>query len=101
VNLVYRPAYLADVAECADYLASVASEEVAAAWYAALKMALADLKRTPELGRVRQDLPVEAVRTVNLRKYPDYLVFYRLTPQGVELMRVRHGAMHLPALFAE
>jgi plasmid stabilization system protein ParE len=83
-----------DVTECTDYLASVASEEVSEAWYAALKTAVAGLQNTPELSRVRHDLPVEGVRTIHLRKYPDYLVSYRLTPDAVELSRVWHGAMH-------
>jgi plasmid stabilization system protein ParE len=99
--LVYRPQSLLDVTERGDYLASLASQDVATACYAALKTAVARPQKTPELGRVRHDLPVEGVRTINLRKHPDHLVFYRLTPDAVGLLRVRHRAMHLPALFSE
>jgi plasmid stabilization system protein ParE len=101
VNLVYRPRYLSDVSECADYLCSEASEKVAADWYQALKKALEHIQRVPEIGRMRNDLPEAEIRTLNLRKYPNYLVFYRLEKDTIELLRVRHGMMNLPELFSE
>ena len=101
MKLVYRPLYFADVAECADYLATEASETVAAAWYESLKKAVQQIRKTPEIGRLRRELPVAGIRTLNLRKYPKYLVFYRLENGKIELLRVRHGMMHLPDLFSE
>jgi toxin ParE1/3/4 len=101
VKLVYRPLFYADVAACADYLAAEAGENIAAAWYESLKKAVQVVQNTPEIGRLRQDLPVAGIRTLNLRKYPKYLVFYRLENDRIELLRVRHGMMHLPELFAE
>jgi len=101
VKLVYRPLFLADVEQCADYIATEASETVAAAWYQALKEALEHIQRVPKIGRVRQDLPMPEIRTLNLRKYPNYLVFYRLENNCIELLRVRHGMMNLPELFSK
>jgi plasmid stabilization system protein ParE len=101
VKLIYRPLFLADVEQCADYLASEANEAVAAAWYQALKKALQQIQEVPEIGRVRHDLPIPETRTLNLRKYPNYLIFYRLEKGAVELLRVRHGMMNLPELFVE
>ena len=101
MKLIYRPLFLADVEQCADYLAMEANETVAAAWYQALKKSLQHIQDAPEIGRVRQDLPVPEIRTLNLRKYPNYLIFYRLENDAIELLRVRHGMMNLPELFAE
>ena len=101
MKLVYRPLFLADVEQCADYLASEAGEAVAAAWYQALKKSLQHIQDVPEIGRVRHDLPVPEIRALNLRKYPNYLVFYRLQKNTIELLRVRHGMMNLPELFSE
>jgi toxin ParE1/3/4 len=101
VKLVYRPLFLADVEQCADYISTEAGEAVAAAWYAALKKSLEHIQRVPEIGRVRQDLPMPEIRTLNLRKYPNYLVFYRLENNSIELLRVRHGMMNLPELFSK
>ena len=101
MKLVYRPLFLADVEQCADYISTEAGEAVAAAWYAALKKSLEHIQRVPEIGRVRQDLPMPEIRTLNLRKYPNYLVFYRLENNSIELLRVRHGMMNLPELFSK
>jgi len=100
VKLVYRPLFLTDVTECADYLASETGEAVAAAWYESLKKTVQQIRKTPQIGRLRRDLPVSGIRTLNLRKYPNYLVFYRLVKGSIELLRVRHGMMNLPELFS-
>jgi len=101
VKLAYRPLFLADVEQCADYLSAEADEAVATAWYAALKKSLEHIQRVPEIGRVRDDLPMPEIRTLNLRKYPNYLVFYRLENNCIELLRVRHGMMNLAELFSK
>ncbi len=101
MKLVYRPLFLADVEQCVDYLATEADEAVAVAWYAALKKALQHIQRVPEIGRVRQDLPMPEIRTLNLRKHPNYLIFYRLENNCIDLLRVRHGMMNLPELFSK
>jgi plasmid stabilization system protein ParE len=98
---VYRPLFFSDVTECADYLATEAGETITAAWYESLKKAIQQVQKTPEIGRLRQDLPWSGIRTLNLRKYPKYLVFYRLEGGEIELLRIRHGMMNLPELFSE
>ena len=99
MKLLYRPLFLADVEECADYLHTEAGENVVAEWHVALKRALDSIQQTPKIGRLRRDLPQHDIRTLNLRKYPKYLVFYRLTDDGIEFLRIRHGMMNLPELF--
>jgi plasmid stabilization system protein ParE len=77
VKLTFRPQLYSDVEQCADSLATEAGEAVAAAWYQSLKKALDPIQRMPEIGRVRHDLPMDGIRTLNLRKHPNYLVFHR------------------------
>ena len=101
MKLVYRPLFLADVTECADYLCAQAGDKVAAGWYQALKKALVHIQQVPEIGRLRNDLPQTGIRTLNLRKHPNYLVFYRLEKGTIELLRIRHGMMNLAELFSE
>jgi len=50
---------------------------------------------SPQAGRLRAEL------SSNLRSFPveKYLVFYRLAPGGIEVLRVLHGARDLPSLF--
>ncbi len=101
MRLYHSPLFLSDASDCAEYLSDHADESVVEAWREALKQALALIKQVPEIGRVRQDLPQTGIRTLNLRKHPDYLIFYRLVEERIELLRVRHGMMHLPGLFSE
>ena len=101
MRLVFRQTYLADLVECADYLSTEAGDAVAADWYEALKKALENIRQIPEIGRLRTDLPMPGIRTLNLKKFPKYLVFYRLENGEIELLRIRHGMMHLPELFSE
>lgn len=101
MKLLKRPSFLLDVEECAEYLLDEAGDEVAQTWRRSLHRALALIAKFPEIGRARIDLPVPGIRTFHLKEFPRYLVFYRLLPQGVELLRIRHGMTHLPGLFEE
>jgi plasmid stabilization system protein ParE len=100
VNLLYRPLFLADVKECADYPVSEAGETVAVARCESLKKALQHIQKTPPIGRLRPNLPVRGIRTLNLRKHPNYLVFYRIEKGKIDLLRVCHGMLNLPELFS-
>jgi len=53
------------------------------------------LSENPKLGRARPDIAPE------LRYFPvgSYLIFYREVPEGVEIVRVLHGAPNVRALF--
>lgn len=101
MKLLATPQFIADVEDCADYLHSEASETVAEGWRRALKQTVRLIAEVPEIGRVRQDLPQPGIRTLYLRKYPAYLIFYRIESKRIELLRIRHGMMHLPGLFGE
>ncbi|MBI4026161.1 MAG: type II toxin-antitoxin system RelE/ParE family toxin [Verrucomicrobia bacterium] len=53
------------------------------------------LARSPEMGRARHDLiPL-------LRSFPvgNYVIFYRPMTDGIEILRVLHGARDIPAQF--
>jgi toxin ParE1/3/4 len=99
MKLNKRPIFLADVAECADYLCTEAGEDVAQRWKQALDRTLSLLGKFPELGRLRRDLPYPGVRSFFLKEFPRYLIFYRIEQHSLDLLRIRHGMMHLPGLF--
>ena len=99
MKVLKRPVFLQDVADCADYLFTEAGEEVARRWKQSLDRTIAQIARFPEIGRLRPDLPFPGVRTFFIKEFPRYLVFYRLEEGALDLLRVKHGMMHLPALF--
>jgi toxin ParE1/3/4 len=53
------------------------------------------LAQNPQLGQARPDIAPE------LRYFPvgNYLILYRITPEGIEIVRVVHGARKLANLF--
>jgi toxin ParE1/3/4 len=55
------------------------------------------LTRMPRQGRLRPELGPE-LRSVPVGRY---LIFYRETPRGVEVVRVRGGEMDLARLFEQ
>jgi len=54
----------------------------------------------PDLGRLRRDLVPPGIRSVIIRRYPRYLLFYRWSEETVEVLRIKHGMMDLPTLFS-
>jgi plasmid stabilization system protein ParE len=99
MKVTRRPLFISDIEECADYLVSEAGEGVARRWRESLQQTIALIAKFPEAGRLRHDLPFPGIRTFFLREFPRYLVLYRISERTVELLRVRHGMMHLPGLF--
>lgn len=99
MKLIRRPRFIADLEEGADYLQTEAGEVVVARWREAIKRTARLLQQFPELGRLRSDLPLQNIRTLNLKGFSNWLVFYRAGKDSVELLRVKHGMMNLPELF--
>lgn len=99
MKAIRRPQFLLDVEATAEYLVTQAGENVALRWKSSLKQTLVLLCQFPELGRLRPDLPIEGIRTFNVKNFSNWLIFYRLSENEVEFLRVKHGMMHLPALF--
>jgi toxin ParE1/3/4 len=64
-------------------------------WLAELKRAFQLLAEFPGLGPARPELRPD------LRSFPigSYLIFYRAVADGIEVVRVLHGARDLPELF--
>ena len=99
MKAIFRPRFILDVEDTADCLHGEAGEEVALHWRDALKPTVRTLREHPELGRLRSDLPLVGIRTLYVKGFPKWLVFYRLNPDSLEFLRVKHGMMHLPGLF--
>jgi toxin ParE1/3/4 len=83
-----------DLIEIHDYIAE--DRPVAAArLLQRLERACKTLASTPHKGRPREDL-APAMRVYLVKPY---LIFFRLTREGILVMRVIHGARDLPEQF--
>lgn len=96
---IRSPLFLADIEASADYLYTEAGELVLDQWSKSLKATIRLIEKFPELGRLRLDIPFEGIRSLNLKRFPNWLVFYRADKKRVEFLRIKHGMMYLPGLF--
>jgi plasmid stabilization system protein ParE len=99
VRTSFRPRFWLDLEEGVAYLAGKASEEIARRWHAEVMSTVARVEQQPDLGRLRRDLKPAGIRSLVLHRYPRYLLFYVWEADTLEILRVKHGMMHLPALF--
>ena len=99
--VVSRPAE-SDLDEQSEYLGRddpSSAERFLAAAYRAFR----DLAETPGLGRLRRfrAARLHGLRSWRVRGFDNWLVFYRVTDNAVEIVRVLHGARDLEAAFEE
>lgn len=84
-----------DFADIAGYIA-LDSENQAIAFVARLRQAADRIARSPRIYRLRDDIaPGLRVAAVG-----NYLLLFRITAEGIEIVRAVHGARDLNRLFA-
>ncbi len=101
MNTIYRPQFWADLEAGVAYLAEHASAEIGIRWHQEVMRLVASLDKQPYLGRLRNDLKPPGIRSLVLQRFPRYLLFYRVEGETLEVLRVKHGMMNLPALFSD
>jgi toxin ParE1/3/4 len=92
----------ADLLEIADYLAQD-DLETGLRFLDAAELAFELLAGMPELGTLcRFKSPQAAgLRVWPIKAFENYLIFYRPTPEGIDVIRVIHGARDLESLFSD
>ena len=101
MKTIFRPQFWIDLEEGVTYLAEKASPEIAHLWHAEVMRTVERVARQPDLGRLRRDFTLPGIRRLVLHRFPRYLLFYQSEPGAdvLEILRVKHGMMDLPALF--
>jgi plasmid stabilization system protein ParE len=99
VNLLYRPQFWLDLEAGVAYLAGEASPEIASRWHEEVMATVRRVENQPDLGRPRRDLTPSGIRSLIVRRYPRYLLFYSWHDDTIEILRIKHGMMDLPRLF--
>jgi toxin ParE1/3/4 len=100
VKLIFSLVFETDFSSGVEYLAREASEEIARRWENAAYGTITQLQKHPSLGRLRRDLHPPGIRTFSVKYFPRHLIFYIARENELVLLRVKHGAMNLHALFA-
>src|SRR5438067_2274635 len=93
-RLQFAPEAADDLDDIYDHLAQFNAAS-AARVVQAIEQTCRTLARFPGMGRARDELQPR------LRSFPGgaYVIFYRLTDDGIQIVRILHGARDFPALF--
>jgi toxin ParE1/3/4 len=91
------PAADGDLDDQAGYLAEHASLETALRFYDAAAASFATLARMPAMGERWPSVAprLAGVRVWRVEGFPKHLIFYRPTDDGIDIVRVLHGARDL------
>ncbi|MEY4983434.1 MAG: hypothetical protein RIR62_1700 [Pseudomonadota bacterium] len=87
-----------DLKDATVHYSAVAGQSVAARFVDAWTECRVLLSTYPEAGSPRFGVALGApdIRSLPLRGFP-YLVFYRIGPQGIMVLRILHSARDIPA----
>jgi len=84
------------------YFGEQASVAVAEGYLAALERTGALLAKQPQCGTLchSDTARLQGMRRFRVRGFENYLIFYLPRPNGVEIIRVLHGARDIAGIFA-
>jgi plasmid stabilization system protein ParE len=89
--------YQRDFARILNYLIDQDAVDVAQRFVAALDETLAFIADFPDLGHSweSRDARSQGIRYKPVIRFPNYLVFYRQTPNGILIKRLFHGSQDI------
>ena len=100
-TVVHNPKAVEDIRNHALYLVDEASEETAIRFLDAIDQTLSELSTMPLMGRFL-DLENEELMHIHVWRvngFKNWLIFYRPIENGIELVRLLHGAQDIQGLF--
>ena len=99
-NVRFRPRAWEDIQESAEYLTVEASVEVAERFLSAIDELTHKLAHLPQMGTAChfRNLRLRGVRRLPVAGFEKWLVFYQASDDGVEIVRVLHGARDLSSI---
>jgi toxin ParE1/3/4 len=100
-RILLRPAAYRDLEGYADYLARTETLQVGLRFLRAAENTFQLLARHPEMGTrtAFRNSFLNGMRMFPLKRFPNHLAFYRGVENGIETIRVIHGARDIEALF--
>jgi toxin ParE1/3/4 len=99
VKLLFSSVFEQDFAELIAYFATEGSADLATRFEEKTCELIRQLSFHPELGRPRDDLEPEGIRSFRVPGFKRYLLFYQIRGTELVILRLRYGGMNLQALF--
>src|SRR5215203_1949868 len=96
-----RPQAERDIEECFVYIAED-NLDVGVTFLVAVEDAIEQLARFPLLGKERQftEKRFQNVRMWKVKNFENYLIFYTVAEDRIEIVRVLHGSRDIEDLFS-
>ena len=87
-----------DIFEILEY---IAEENPSAAQRISVQLqtTCALIAEMPDIGVTVEYIRQHNIRSFHVKNFQKYMIFYKQHTEGVEILRVAHGARDLPALF--
>jgi toxin ParE1/3/4 len=98
MTLLKRPAFFRDVDRCAAYIARD-NPDAARRLMASAESTCEALASQPGMGHEEGFCKRAAIRSWRVEGFENYLIFYRINPDSVEILRLLHAARDLPRFF--
>ena len=96
-----RPQAVRDIEECFVYIAEE-NLDIGVYFLAAVEESIERLADLPQLGTKRdfQNKRFENIRMWQVKKYEKYLIFYEISENRIEIIRVLHASRDLDDVFS-
>lgn len=101
--VLIRPQAERDLDEQADFIAAAAGWKIGLRFLQAVRQTLELLSAQPRIGSSRRcsKTSLALIRVFPIQHFEKHLVFYRLLPGQVEIVRIIHGSRDIQALLRE
>jgi len=100
-KIIVRPEAVRDLDAQAEYIAEHSELDTALRFYQAAEETFALIATQPRMGRTRDfgNPLLKGVRMCLMKEFDRHLIFYRPLKDGIEVLRIVHGARDIEDLF--
>ena len=102
-RIFLRPAADQDTGDQAEYQTQHQSLQMGLRFYRTAAETFQILARVPGMGKRAEcrSSYLKGMRMFPMKRFPNHLVFYRCIKDGIEIIRVLHGARDIEAIFTQ
>jgi toxin ParE1/3/4 len=94
-HVIIRDRATQDLRQQANYILAIGNRDAAERFLESAEYAFNQLAIAPNIGKIVALPDIAMIRRWRIKNFTDYLIFYRIKEDQVEILRVLHGARDL------
>ena len=96
-RLIIKDRATQDLRQLANYILVNGNTQIAVNFLNSAELTFEQLLKTPSMGKIMRlfESKLGEIRQWRIKDFKDYLIFYRIQDNNVEILRVFHGARDL------